>query len=144
MRRFVFFFLALAGCAVLEPEPLAVQRRALVEARARWERARPRAYRYMYTPQCSCPSNYTRAVWVSVQDSVVTRVAYVDGYGPALVGTVGFPTIDGLFARLDSAYAAPVPDVRVRYDGTWGYPAEAVVRDDGFAASALDSMAATK
>jgi hypothetical protein len=137
----------LAGCAVLEPEPDASDRRALSRARALWEREGPDSYRYVYSARCECPPTVARATWVIVEKGVVVDAEYVEGNDPIVAGPQLYGTVDSLFALVQRAYDGHAAEVRVRYDERMGYPVDVYVDwrkdyvDDegGFLASELVS-----
>ena len=114
--------LAVAGCAVFEPEPLARERQALADARARWARVAATDYAFVYQADCSCFPELTREVVIHVRDGQVDSVAFVDGGAPQIVGEASFPTIPQLFDRLDAAYAEPTAVVRATFDASRGFP----------------------
>lgn len=137
--------LLLAGCAVLEPEPDADDRRTLARARALWARVGPESYRYVYAPRCDCPPTVARATWVTVQQGVVTEATYLDGDEPVNIGPHVYGTVDSLFARVQRAYDLHAAEVRVRYDPELGYPVDVWIdwrrdiadEESGFGASSL-------
>jgi hypothetical protein len=137
--------LILGGCAVLEPEPDAADRRDLARARDLWARVGPRSYRYVYAPRCDCPPTVARATWVTVEQGVVVEASYLDGNEPVNIGPQLYGTVDSLFARVQRAYDQHAAEVRVQYDPRLGYPVDVWidwrrdVADDesGFGASAL-------
>ena len=137
--------LILAGCAVLEPEPDAADRRALARARSLWEREGPASYRYVYAPRCECPPTVARATWVTVEQGVVVDAAYFDGNEPVNIGPQLYGTVDSLFARVQRAYDQHAAVVRVRYDPQLGYPVDVWIdwrrdvadEESGFGASSL-------
>ena len=144
------FVLLLAGCAVLEPEPGATDRRALARARALWARTGPTSYRYIYAPHCGeCPPSFARATWVMVERGVVVEAAYVEGNDPVNAGPQVYATVDSLFALVQRAYDGHAAEVRVEYDVSLGYPVEVwidwrkdyVDDEGGFAASSLVPIA---
>jgi hypothetical protein len=138
-------FLLLGGCAVLEPEPDAADRRALSRARAQWERVGPRSYRYVYAPRCDCPPTVARATWVTVEQGVVVEASYLDGNEPVNIGPQLYGTVDSLFAQVQRAYDQHAAQVRVQYDPQLGYPIDVwidwrrdvVDEESGFGASSL-------
>ena len=137
--------LILPGCAVLEPEADAADRRALARARALWERVGPSSYRYVYAAHCNCPPTVSRATWVTVEQDVVVDAAYLDDSEPVNIGPQLYGTVDSLFARVQRAYDQHAAEVRVQYDPQLGYPVDVwidwrrdVVDDEnGFAVSSL-------
>ena len=147
---FLILMLALHGCAVLEPEPDAADRRALSRARALWQRVGPSSYRYVYARRCGeCSPYATRAAWVTVSRGLVVDAAYVEGNEPINEGPQAFGTVDSLFALVQRAYDEHAADVRVQYDATLGYPTDVWVdwrrdmadEEGGFSASALTPYA---
>lgn len=140
----------LAGCAVLEPEPRAGERRELQRARALWQRQALASYRFEYTPRCAqCAPNATRAVLVSVDRGVVIDAEYVGSYEPVNTNPQAFGTVDSLFAIVQRAYDQHAYTVRVRYDETRGFPSDVWIdwrgdladEESGFAVPALSPWA---
>ena len=146
----LILMLALHGCAVLEPEPDAADRRALSRARSLWQRVGPTSYRYVYAARCGMCSPYAaRATWVTVEKGRVIDAAYVESNEPINESPQVFGTVDSLFALVQRAYDEHASEVRVQYDATLGYPTDVWVdwrgdmADDegGFSASALTPYA---
>ena len=129
LRRLVHVFPAaflLAGaCAVFEPEPFARERRALADARARWEQLGLADYEFVYHAECYCLPELTRETMIRVRAGVVDSVWFATGGSPQLVGEASYPTIDELFDRIESAYADPAAVVRATFDATRGFPRDA-------------------
>ena len=143
--------LILGGCAVLEPEPDAADRRELARARDLWARVGPTSYRYVYAPRCDCPPTVARATWVTVERGVVVEAYYLDGYVPVNSGPQLYGTVDSLFAHVQRAYDQHAAEVRVQYDPQLGYPVDVWIdwrrdvadEESGFGASALAAYTPT-
>ena len=136
----------ITGCAVLEPEPQAADRRELARARALWQRQGLASYRFEYSPRCGeCPPSAARAVVVTVDAGVVVEASYVDSYEPVNTNPYVYGTVDSLFAVVQRAYDQRAYSVRVRYDATRGFPtdvwvdwrADVIDEESGFAVSAF-------
>jgi len=113
----------LAGCAVLEPEPLAGERRELSRARTLWQRQALASYRYEYAPRCAeCATTYARPVLLTVDKGVVVEAEYVDTNQPVGINPQLYGTVDSLFALVQRAYDQHAYAVNVRYDAERGYP----------------------
>lgn len=127
LRRTLLLALALlpAGCAVFEPEPFARERRALADARARWEHLGLADYEFVYHAECNCLPELTRETVIRVRAGAVDSVWFVEGGSPQLVGEASYPTIEELFDRLEAAYADPAAVVRATFDAARGFPRDA-------------------
>ena len=92
-------------------------------ARLLWRSERPSAYDYTLRLSCFCGGEVTRAVVIVVRGDVVESRTYADD--GALVpaqfnGT--FPTIDGMFDKIQDAIDRNSARVDVSYDPARGYP----------------------
>lgn len=93
------------------------------DARRRWASRGPSAYTYTVERGCYCLDSAIGPVDVTVRDGVVESRRYT-----RTGGTVSprfaelFPTIEGLFAQIDSARSRKAASLRVEYDPDLGYP----------------------
>lgn len=102
--------------------------RDLDDARRLWAARRPAAYTVIMDVGCFCVADATRPVLVSVRgDSVQSRryVAADSAVPPQYAAW--FPTVEGLFARIDSIVAQEPERLEVEYDPTFGYPTRVAV-----------------
>ena len=131
--RLCLFVLLLAACSAPAPEseggpteggatdlPDAVTSDELAIARAMWTDAALGGYTMTITRSCFCPPEYRGPYTVAVDGGEVASVTY-EGR-PAEVGEP--PTVDALFALLESAYAEGAARVDVTYHDELGYPLE--------------------
>lgn len=105
--------------------------------RARWQDAVTGAYRYGYNKYCECHRDEPPETVVTVERGVVTRVYHLhadsDREVPAREGSLDlYWTMEGLFDLVETALASDA-SVRVRYDGTLGYPVQIYIDYDAAA-----------
>ena len=111
-------WVAQAGC----DNPTA-QDTPLRSARAKWASQAPAAYSYIVSRGCFCPVEAIGPVTVLVRNGVVESLKYTQtGADVPLQYRNWFPTVEGLFAQIDSARANRVARLDVTYDPTLGYP----------------------
>ena len=94
---------------------------AFARAQARWEREGPASYRVTISRSCFClPEG---AVVVTVTDGLVESRQYVStGANVSEQFEHLFPSVDGLFDRIEEARRQRVGRLDVTYDPTYGHP----------------------
>ena len=98
--------------------------RQLQAARLKWQRARPAAYTITISRSCECTQEMSGPVVVSVRDGVIESRTYVATAAAVTAPYVDlFPSIDGLFERIDDARRRRAASLVVTYDPTIGFPA---------------------
>ncbi|MGV3709412.1 MAG: DUF6174 domain-containing protein [Gemmatimonas sp.] len=91
--------------------------------RAKWTANRPPSYSYTLARGCFCPTELTTPVEIVVRNGAVESRTYQNSTTPVPAAYAGyFPTIDGLFAKLDSARLAKPFILNLSFDETYGYP----------------------
>jgi hypothetical protein len=118
------------GCSnSLSPGELRGERSELNVARRRWAAQGPASYRYRFQYLCFCPGSLVTPVEIQVrQGDVVAVLDPATGRpAPAAAGRPT-PTVEDLFAIVESALDRDVDWVDVQYDLVLGYPA--VIRVD--------------
>jgi hypothetical protein len=94
---------------------------ALARAQARWEREGPASYQVTISRSCFCLSE--GAVVVTVTDGLVESRQYVStGANVSEQFEHLFPSVDGLFDRIEEARRQGVARLDVTYDPTYGHP----------------------
>jgi hypothetical protein len=97
--------------------------RQLQAARFKWERTRPAAYTVTIARWCECTQEMSGPVVVSVRDGVVESRTYVASAAAVTPNYADlFPSIDGLFERIDDALRRRAASVDVTYDPAFGFP----------------------
>jgi uncharacterized protein DUF6174 len=97
--------------------------RQLLAARVKWERARPAAYTITVARWCECTQEMSGPVVVSVRDGIVESRTYVASAAAVTPPYADlFPSIDGLFERIDDARRRRAASVDVTYDPVFGFP----------------------
>jgi hypothetical protein len=93
------------------------------DARLRWSSRAPSAYTYTVERGCYCLPESIGPVDVTVRAGVVESRRYTRTGAdvPAQYAEL-FPTVDGLFARIDSARARKAASLRAEYHPELGYP----------------------
>jgi len=92
-------------------------------ARAKWEARAPAVYTYIVSRGCFCPVEAIGPVTVSVRNGVVESLQYTQtGANVPQQFRSSFPTVEGLFAQIDSARSKRAARLDVMYDDILGYP----------------------
>jgi hypothetical protein len=113
--------LLLGGCK----ESIADEGNAGTAARDRWAHEKPANYSYTILRDCFCQDAVVQPVRVEVHGGDVTSRTYVaTGAAVDAQWASYFPTIDGLFAELDTAEPT-AQSMTVTYDRQYGYPTHA-------------------
>jgi hypothetical protein len=122
--------LAAAACdGSLSPSALRATRSELNVARRRWTAQGPRSYRYRFQYLCFCPASLVTPVEIEVRDGRVAAVIDPASGRPAAPAPGRpSPTVEDLFAIVESALDRDVDWLDVQYDIVLGYPA--VIRVD--------------
>ena len=95
----------------------------LKSARAKWASQAPAVYSYTVSRGCFCPVEAIGPVTVLVRNGVVESLRYTQtGTDVPQQYRSNFPTVEGLFAQIDSARSQHVARLDVTYDPTFGYP----------------------
>lgn len=113
----------------LSPSQLRATRSELNVARRRWAAQGPASYRYRFQYLCFCPASLVTPVEIEVRDGLVAAVVEpaTGRPAPAAPGRPT-PTVEDLFAVVESALDGDVDWLDVQYDLVFGYPA--VIRVD--------------
>ena len=105
------------------------------EHQLRWNRLRPASYSFEYQQSCFCIAG---SVWwkLQVRDGSVVSFALVNPDDASRIAgfeftTASFPTIDGVFDRLQTLSDRRPAHMNVDYDRTWHFPATISV-DESF------------
>jgi hypothetical protein len=113
--------LALSTAACTDTVP--PEQEALELARTTWADQAPGAYRFTWQRSCECAPEATRAIVIEVTGEQISSALYVDDETavPADV-RMYLHTIDGVFAKIQSAIDEGAHAIHVEYDATMGYP----------------------
>lgn len=92
-------------------------------ARARWVAHAPASYSYTVFRGCFCTPDGRGPVTITVKNGVVETRKYADT-GVAVPANYAqyFPSVDELFAQIDSLRNKGVARLNAKYDATYGYP----------------------
>jgi hypothetical protein len=91
--------------------------------RAKWAANKPASYSYTLTRSCYCLTELTTPVDIVVRNGVVESRTYQNSTTPVSATYAGyFPSIDGLFAKVDTARLAKPFIINLSFDETYGYP----------------------
>ena len=113
----------------LSPSQVRGQRAELTVAKRRWTAQGPPSYRYRFQYLCFCPASLVTAVEIQVREGrVVAVLDPATGRPAAPAPGRPTPTVEDLFAVVESALDRPVDWLDVQYDLVLGYPA--VIRVD--------------
>jgi hypothetical protein len=118
--------LLLAGCRDGVTEPTS----NLARARARWARSGPADYTLTISRSCQCPPESSGPVLVTVRGGAVVSRRY-EFTGAPVAGTYAplFPSVDGLFAKIESGLREGTRPQDIQYHPTLGYPTRFVFGD---------------
>lgn len=121
-------WLALAAVALGACDGPGPVRPRLLELEARqalWDSNGPESYEYAIERICYCPLEYIGPVRIRVEEGIVVERVYVDS-GLAVPDEIApsFPTVNGLFELLRSAYENGAHEVTVTYDPALGVPVD--------------------
>jgi hypothetical protein len=113
----------------LSPSEVRGQRAQLSVARGRWSARGPVDYRYRFQYLCFCAGSHLTPVEIQVRGGRVVAVLEPATGRPAPVAPGRpSPTVEDLFAVVQSALDRDVDWIDVQYDPVLGYPA--VIRID--------------
>ena len=102
--------------------------RELRAAQALWGQRGLTSYDITVTVSCECTAEMTGPVVVSVRDDIVTSRTYVsNGAAVGLAHAELFPTIEGLFAKIEDARQRDAASLDVDYDPVFGYPSRIAI-----------------
>ena len=88
-----------------------------------WAQRGPASYDITVSRGCECLPDATRPAVVSVRDGIVTSRTYVsDGATVGLTYAESYPTVDGLFKKIDDARRQNPATLNVDYDPVLGFP----------------------
>jgi len=105
---------AAGGCGSIFGSHLGDARRALRDARSRWEEAKSSSYEYTVDPLCYCG---VREMRVTVSGGQVVSRVYTDNGQPAPANEFdAFGTVEDLFATIEDAIDRGAADVDATYD----------------------------
>jgi len=110
---------ALTGCG----DGFGPEIHRLLDARARWEGAALRSYRFHYDRTCFCLPAANGPAVVTVRDGVVTNVELLQSsetIGEPILAE--FPTIEDLFDLIATAIDGGWDKLEVEYDEALGFP----------------------
>lgn len=95
----------------------------LQSARARWDQKKPAAYSYTVHRGCFCPPEARGPVTVVIRNGAVESRRYIDT-GALVPDTYAqsFPTVEELFAQIDTLKAQRPVKLEITYDPVYGFP----------------------
>jgi hypothetical protein len=116
--------LAACGGGVTEPTD------DLARARARWARRGPTDYTLTIYRSCECLPEMSGPVTVTVRRGAVVAQQY-ERTGAPVAGAYApnFPSVEGLFARIEAGLREIPRPREIRYHPTLGYPTRFVFGD---------------
>ncbi len=120
----------LASCSdiTVSNERLEAIQRELNRRYGLWKEQAIGAYEYQFERACLCPSSLTQPVRVSVSDSTVVAVTYVDG-GAAVPDSAfsSYFTVEGLFRQAQIGINLLADSLVIEYNVALHYPTKVVV-----------------
>lgn len=118
--------LGIGGCRGPGTDPES----SLTTSMARWARRAPPAYTFTLFISCECLPEMSGPVRIAVRGGVVESRQYVQsGAAVSAQYAESFPTIEGLFAKIEQAVRDGTRPLEVRYDAELGYPLRIVIGD---------------
>jgi hypothetical protein len=104
----------------------------LATAQARWQREGPASYRITIARSCECLPEMSGPVVVTVVDGLVTaRQDVRTGAASSTLYASLFPSVEGLFGKIESAVEEGSRTISVRYDPVYGFPTRILIDGDG-------------
>ena len=95
----------------------------LEAARSKWSRLGPASYSMTIRVVCECTAEMAGPVVVVVRNGVVESRTYVPaGRAVSSEYVASFPTVEGLFALVESAIRRDTKPLVAQYDAALGYP----------------------
>ncbi len=124
-RRLIFVTPLLAGCVIFESRSTNLLA-DLADNRALWEAAGLTDYTMQFQRQCLfCPVELITPVELTVRDDVIEAVFDLELQEPRTEWPDGaYLTVTELFDSVQDAIDQEAAEIKIRYDGTLGYPAE--------------------
>ena len=129
-KYFVFACVSAAAATLGSCSHATAPNPVLEAARRKWEQGRPVAYAITIGHNCECTLEMSGPVVVAVRGGTVESRTYVpsayfaDGTPVPSAYANLFPSVDGLFDRIDDAYRRKAPSVDVVYDPVLGFPVD--------------------
>ncbi len=117
---------ALFGCGAA---PFELTLAALENQRARWQEQGILDYEFQYRERCDCGSSPLRQARVEVRNGQVVSISET-GQPAGAEPLSSFPTIEGLFDRIDAAIRDEAAALSVTYDAQMGYPRVIIIDYD--------------
>ena len=143
--------LRIASCAALLATTMAAcndaagPERDLAAARARWAQRGPASYQLTVARSCECLPEMSEPVLVTVTNGAVEARSYERTGSPVEPRYAPlFPSVEGLFASIDSARQRGSRSLDVRYDPTLGYPVRIAVGVDAGLDGVVTSVTALR
>jgi uncharacterized protein DUF6174 len=87
-----------------------------------WKAQEIHDYSFVYTRLCFCGFDGPNPAVITVHNDVVTKVVNPISSVSGGVSTVGYPTIDAVFAIIANAKSHGADEIDVRYDNTYAFP----------------------
>jgi len=112
-----FLLLGASGCTGINDNATDTALLQLSANRDKWQTLAIHDYEFDYDLAAMIQS---RPLHIVVRSDTVNQVT--DRMTGDVLSNAGSPTVDSLFARVSSLIAHPDNDVRVQYNGAFGYP----------------------
>ena len=95
----------------------------LADARSKWRRSAPASYSYTIRIACECTAEMAGPTVVTVRNGVVESRTYVNsGAAVSSEYVSSFPSVDGLFAKIEDAMRNGTTPFVAIYHPSLGYP----------------------
>ncbi len=120
---YVLFAFVLIGCGSHDST---TQNPDFSAAKQRWSDANVQDYQFTLRTICYCLPESD--IVVSVKGGVIDTAFYKDTESPVSAERLqAVPTVNGLFDKIEDAYANNAALVQVTYNGTYGYPEDVFI-----------------
>jgi hypothetical protein len=129
MKKLILIVMTLILAACASTNALGSQSE-IEQNHEKWQEAGISHYRYHLSISCFCVFTQDMPLILEVQDGKVVSMKYQNGkeIAPSLTALFEkYATIDRVFAELDAGLKGAADEVMVKYDPTYGFPAEVTI-----------------
>jgi hypothetical protein len=129
MKKLILIVMTLILAACASANALGSQSE-IEQNHEKWQEAGISHYRYHLSISCFCVFSQDMPLILEVRDGKVVSMEYQNGkvIDPSLTGLFEkYATIDRVFAELEAGLNGAADEVTVKYDPTYGFPAEVTI-----------------
>ena len=98
----------------------------LAASREKWQAAKPRTYRYVYTRYCECLPQSTGPFRVTADGDSLLSVVKPGPLGDSSLtpGAYAYLAVDSVFAKIEAYLQRGVHRSEIVFDNTYGFPTD--------------------